>query len=428
MKSVCCFCQGESHKSTDKPCQDYAEAASYPSEGLSYAIVSDGHGGERYFRSQIGSENAVKITAKAIRQFVKNMKELSFTPKDESSVFDGSDFTAYSAAASNGKQEDTAAHQALMWLFSSIIAQWNEAIAEHARANDLNEWEKAHVQQKYQDRFNDDRKDPDKTFEKTYGCTLMAYVQTKDYWFAFHIGDGKCVSFDVKDGRLAVSQPIPWDERCFLNKTTSLCDSDVLSEFRYCYQGNGKFPIAVFLGSDGIDDSYGDGDNLTNFYIEIFKLITKRSIKTVKRQLEKDLPIISQRGSKDDMSVACVFDETNLKEDFNLFSDYQECQLQAQQKEAENKKKSLQEKIVRMEDSNQLDKKAQIELQYAKNDLGRVEAQIERINTRLEKLKQEYEEFFHGPDDEQKVEVEVDDETQLVDESSISDVEQNEDN
>lgn len=428
MKSVYYFCQGESHKSTDKPCQDYAEAASYPSEELSYAIVSDGHGGERYFRSQIGSENAVKITAKAVRQFVKNMKELSFTPKDKDSVFEGEGFTAYSAATSNGKQEDTAAHQALMWLFSSIIAQWNESIAKHARTNDLNEWEKAHVQQKYQDRFNDDRKDPDKTFEKTYGCTLMAYVQTKEYWFAFHIGDGKCVSFDVKDNRLAVSQPIPWDERCFLNKTTSLCDSDVLSEFRYCYQGNGKFPKAVFLGSDGIDDSYGDGENLTNFYIEIFKLIAKRSIRTVKRQLEKDLPIISQRGSKDDMSVACVYDETNLKEDFNLFSDYQECQLQAQLKEAEAKKERLYEKIVKMEDSSQLDKKAQIELQYAKNDLGRVEIQIERINNRLEKLKQEYDEFFDEHNDEKKQEEVEDEETPLVDEASISNVEQNEDN
>ena len=425
MKSIYCYCQGESHKSTDKPCQDYAESKS--TDELSYAIVSDGHGGERYFRSQYGSKYAVKITAKAVKQFVKNMKDLSFTPKGKKSVFESADFTCYSADASDGKQENTPAHKALTWLFSSIISQWNEAVAEHARANDLNEWELAHVEQKYQERFNDDRKDPDKTFEKTYGCTLMAYVQTKDYWFAFHIGDGKCVSFNVMDNHLTVSQPIPWDERCFLNKTTSLCDSEVLNEFRYCFQGNGQFPLAIFLGSDGIDDSYGDGDNLVNFYIELYKLVAKRSRRTVKRQLEKDLPIISQRGSKDDMSVAFVYDDNKLQEGFNLFADFQEMQIQKQLGEAEEKKKKLHEKIVKMEDSTSLDRKAQIDLQYAKNDLARVTAQIEKMNTRLDKLKLEYDEFYHKQDYD-KEQTDVEEDTPLVDESSINNVEQQEDN
>lgn len=400
MKSVSCYCQGESHKSTDKPCQDYA--ASYSSDELSYAIVSDGHGGERYFRSQFGSMFAVKITAKTVKQFVRSMKDLSFTPKGRNSVFDEAGFTAYSAATSDGMQEETSAHAALRWLFSSIIAQWNEAIAEHARANDLSDWEKANVQQKYQDRFASERNDPDKTFEKTYGCTLMAYVQTKDYWFAFHIGDGKCVSFEVEGNHLAVSQPIPWDERCFLNKTTSLCDTDALGEFRYCYQGDGKFPVAVFLGSDGIDDSYGDGENLTNFYIEIFKLIATRSQRTVRRQLEKDLPVISKRGSKDDMSVACVYDDNFLQEGFNLFADYQEMLVKKQLEEAEKKEKGLQKKVARTESLKRLDTKARIELQYARNDLERVKAQIERCVTRLDKLKREYDEFCQKRNDRQK--------------------------
>ena len=46
-------CQGESHKSNNKPCQDCAYAES--SDLLSMAIVCDGHGGERYFRSHYGA-------------------------------------------------------------------------------------------------------------------------------------------------------------------------------------------------------------------------------------------------------------------------------------------------------------------------------------------------------------------------------------
>ena len=69
MKSIFHFCPGESHKSTNKPCQDCAYAED--SEQLSMAIVSDGHGGERYFRSQIGSKIAVDVTKEAIKFFVE---------------------------------------------------------------------------------------------------------------------------------------------------------------------------------------------------------------------------------------------------------------------------------------------------------------------------------------------------------------------
>jgi len=42
MKSFSCYCQGESHKSTDKPCQD--RAYNKDTKHLSMAIVCDGHG------------------------------------------------------------------------------------------------------------------------------------------------------------------------------------------------------------------------------------------------------------------------------------------------------------------------------------------------------------------------------------------------
>ena len=145
MKSIFHFCQGESHKSTDKPCQDCAYAES--SEQLSMAIVSDGHGGERYFRSQHGSEIAVNVTKDAIRFFVENMEQASFTPKRARSVFDDAPFTEYSSAIATERQEHANAHKALTWLFSHIITQWNLAIAQHARENDLSDWEKEYVEQ-----------------------------------------------------------------------------------------------------------------------------------------------------------------------------------------------------------------------------------------------------------------------------------------
>ena len=380
-------CQGESHKSSEKPCQDYAYAES--SECLNMAIVCDGHGGERYFRSQYGSQFAVEIAKDAIRSFVMNMAESTFTNDGKTSVFEGSSFTSYSAATATDSQIASKAHKSLMWLFSSIISQWNTKIALHAKENDLDEWETAHVEQKYKDEFLEKRQRDDATFEKTYGCTIMAYVQTPQYWFAFHLGDGKCVSMRVVDGNLVCEQPIPWDERCFLNKTTSICDSNALEEFRYCYQGDGQFPLAMFLGSDGMDDSYGDGDNLSNFYIQLFKVIIRNGNERAKKELVKSLPIISRLGSKDDMSVACVYDDTNLTETFFCLTSYQKGLIDKELNQVEDRILKLEKKIEEAGNPETMDRSQQINLEYAKRDLDKAKDAASKLDYRRRTVKGE---------------------------------------
>ena len=205
MNSLCTFCKGDSHISTDKPCQDYAY--SEYSEKLSMAIVSDGHGGERYFRSQHGSEFAVKVTEEAIRCFVETMHESTFNKDNNLSIFQGKQFTSCNVDSASKKLSDSNIHEALKLLFSSIIFKWNQAIAQHALENELSDWEKSHVEEKYLKEFEVKRGKEESSFEKTYGCTLMAYVQTPEYWFAFHIGDGKCITMQNKDGHLICQLP-----------------------------------------------------------------------------------------------------------------------------------------------------------------------------------------------------------------------------
>ena len=387
MKSIFHYCQGESHKSTDKACQDCAYAES--SENLSMAIVCDGHGGERYFRSRYGAELAVEITKEAICDFVGSMEELSLTKSKRGarSVFDGEPFRAYSAATATDSQVTSKAHKALMWLFSSIISQWNDAIAKDAKERNLDEWELEHVEQKYKDEFLAKRETEDATFEKTYGCTLMAYVQTPWYWFAFHLGDGKCVFMRIEDGKLVCEQPIPWDDRCFLNKTTSLCDSQVLEEFRYCYQGDADFPLAVFLGSDGLDDSYGDGDNLHNFYIEVFKMIIKKGKDATLKELQKSLPLISKVGSKDDMSVAAVYDDKALMATFNYLIECQWSMMEGQANVISQRIDQLKQKIEGFGDLEKLSQAEAINLEYAKKDLEKALGKAKKIDYKMRNLK-----------------------------------------
>ena len=93
MKDLYRFCVGDSHILTGKPCQDCAR--SITNELYSMAIVSDGHGGERYFRSNIGSEYAVKITREAVDEFVKGMNN------QDSCIFANKAFTT---SESDGKK------------------------------------------------------------------------------------------------------------------------------------------------------------------------------------------------------------------------------------------------------------------------------------------------------------------------------------
>ena len=379
MKDLYRFSVGDSHIKTCKPCQDYARSVS--NEFCSMAIVSDGHGGERYFRSNIGSEYAVKITRKAIDEFVKEMNN------QEASIFENKAFTT---SESDTEKTNEKINQALRWLFSSIICQWNIAITEHALNNGLTKWELEYVEEKYLTEFENKRKEIDSTFEKTYGCTLMAYVHTSCYWFAFQIGDGKCVFLTQSNEKIECNKPIPWDERCFLNKTTSLCDSQAIDGFRFCYQGDGNFPMAVFLGSDGLDDTYGDEEGLYNFYIELYKLILQKGAKEAKKELKRTLPIISQRGSKDDMSIACVYDDSNSEETLKLLIEYQVSQIDKDILDIENQINQLKEKIVGMNDKNNLSSSEQIDLSYAHKNIEKLINKLNLLNDKKAKL---YDEF-----------------------------------
>lgn len=353
MKHIHYSCQGESHIIAGKVCQDvsYSEVT----ESVSIAIVCDGHGGERYFRSNLGAKYAVEATRECVSSFIREIDE---------SLFIGKGFTQKlsitSEARTNILTKDTETDKVLRQLFSSIIYRWREKIVRYSMENPLTEEEKIKVPLQYQDEFI-----RNVGIEKSYGCTLMCYVATKSYWFAFHIGDGKCIAFDI-DGNWY--EPVPWDDKCFLNKTTSLCDAIALDEFRYCYCGTGRLPIAVFLGSDGIDDSFGTTENLVNFYIQVLKLLVNKNEEAAYNNLIETLPQLSKIGSKDDMSISCIYDEELINSNIKCFIDWQRNNVGENIAMLNNRIIKLQNTIAAKScDLN--NKKSMIEFQYAQKDL-----------------------------------------------------------
>ena len=374
-----CFdfhCQGESHKATDKVCQDFSYSH-IDENGLAVAVVCDGHGGKRYFRSDVGARFATEIIANNVKEFVNNIDE---------ALLVGQPFTQQAAVQTEIDRHDFRKEKpidmAFRQLFASIIGQWQQRIEQHAAANPLTEKEIAQVEEQYKKEFLSGYK-----LEKTYGCTLMAYVSTPKYWFAFHLGDGKMISFDQE---AQWKEPVLWDDRCFLNKTTSICDSDALNEFRYTYQGDGVFPVAVFLGSDGMDDSFGEEANLVNFYVQVAKSLVKEGFDATFADIKDTLPVLSKRGSQDDMSIACVFDETRLAEALPKFVLWQIAMTKASILAVNKRIMEAKDRRNRLEWMGDHTEKSKIELRYAQNDIDKGYVEKQQLVRKLDILLKEY--------------------------------------
>lgn len=265
--------QGASHIKNDKECQDASESCC--TESYAIAIVCDGHGGDDYVRSVVGSSLACVVAKELIINFIAE---------------NNAETLAADYAAS------------LKTLEEKIISEWNKAILTHFEDNPLTEAETAVLSEKARHRYLEEKK-----VAGAYGTTLIAVAITDKYWFGIHIGDGKCIAVNPEGKFL---QPIPWDKKCFLNSTTSICDTDAINNFRHFYSE--KLPYAVFLGSDGIDGCFNSTEQLKNFYKTVLYSFANEEFDTAVSELCDYLPRLSAKGSGDDMSVAAILDMDSI--------------------------------------------------------------------------------------------------------------------
>ena len=283
---------GAGHIRDKKPCQDYSIAWQSKDSGSVILIVCDGHGSDTYVRSDVGSRLAAQITLEAVKEFVPRK---GHTPNPEWIVGQKGQVQAH-------EQVDygTGEGEVFEALFETIYRTWLDAIEQDAQKNPFTEEETKRLR--------------GKKLVKAYGTTLMAYVQTPDYWFAFQIGDGRMLAADEN---LQWRQLVPWDEACFLNQTTSLCNTDPLPLFRYAFDGTGQFPSAVFCCSDGIEDSWGDYEvapqMLHDYFTGLTRVFLQEGRNATLDRLSEFLPKLSAAASKDDMSIAGYINKKGIR-------------------------------------------------------------------------------------------------------------------
>lgn len=260
---------GASHIKNGMVCQDCSQSCEKTECRL--VVVCDGHGGADYFRSDRGS----KLAAVAFMDCMENP-----------------DLIAALSAAAAEKQRQSRMEQ----LIKSIIARWNSLVEQDMRQHPFDEDELSGVSEKARRRY-----EAGERLQAAYGTTLIGAVLAENFWLGLQIGDGKCVAVS-ETGEF--TQPIPWDEECFLNVTTSLCDENAAKEFRFCFSRT--LPAAVFIGSDGIDDCFAGDERLYDFYRVTLKSFAETDEETAIAQLKEYLPTLSEKGSGDDMSVGIL--------------------------------------------------------------------------------------------------------------------------
>ncbi|MGN0115134.1 MAG: hypothetical protein ACI396_07380, partial [Acutalibacteraceae bacterium] len=95
------------------------------------------------------------------------------------------------------------------------------------------------------------------------------------------------------------------------------CDSNAGSEFRYFFSR--ELPAAVFVGSDGIDDSFKNERHLHNFYRTVLTSFVTETAEKAAQGLADYLPELSAQGSADDMSVGCILDIEHIQNNAELY-------------------------------------------------------------------------------------------------------------
>ena len=310
------FCvTGSLHIKNNMPCQD--SARTYMEDNFCLAVIADGHGSPQYFRSDRGSRFAVETFMNCVKQALTNTQ---FYYHDDKHPKDNNAINLIDMLASS-KTSEKKREQAIKAFCQSILANWLDAVNCDMQNSPFTEDEWLKVPEKYRKQQNSDQK-----YISAYGSTLVAALLVADFCLLIQIGDGACVVFDddypnitskvtaqhryIHD-KIVSYEPIPLDDLCFLNTTTSLCDAKANDEFHFCFLK--KQPLAVFVTSDGIETCF-ERENMHKFFHRILSDFSASQLDQAKAELNGFLPRLSESGSGDDLSLAMIYNATRFKE------------------------------------------------------------------------------------------------------------------
>lgn len=276
---------GYKHSSKNLPCEDYSFSYSDEFGEYNIFIVADGHGDKSCFRSSLGSKFVVEVALEQLKAFANCYlmdKELYrnklFSLRERSAL--------------------------IKVLTNAIISNWYEKVNLDLSINPITDIELSSCGDIASIYRNNEK------LEHIYGTTLMAGIHIDNFIILLHQGDGRCVVL-YKNGE--IEQPIPWDERCYENVTTSMCDEDVSLRIRHTVINlNEKEVSACYLGTDGVEDSFRTMQGTNCFYRQLSLDLLDHNFVECDEFLTAKFEELSRVGSADDVSVSGILFKDSL--------------------------------------------------------------------------------------------------------------------
>ena len=285
---------GASHEKTNLVCQD--SSAFKAEDHYAIAVVADGHGSKKHFRSHLGSKFPVEAAIEAIDRYYEDREALEANLPDN-----------YKLILKNIEKQ--------------IISNWNVRIEKHLAENPVTEEEKSKFTKEEFEAILP---------ESYYGSTLVVAVAGENYTFGVQIGDGSLVAI-FEDGKAVM--PMEYNEAAPANVTASVCNSNAAGMFSSFYAPNKRL-IALYGSTDGLYTSFGSEYDFLDYHTIITSQLV--NLETFKTVIKNNLSKRSHFGTEDDISLACIYDEALLNEKLDLIN----------QRVAENKKAAADRKTA----------------------------------------------------------------------------------
>ena len=252
---------GYSHISTGKRCQDFS--ASYNDEERTIVTACDGHGGNVYIRSHLGS----KFASNAVIDVLREIERTAFYKAKKEAVVEN--------------------------IRLNVLCRWNSLVEGHLTKNPIRMSE---VTELAEAEILSLRKNP----IKAYGTTLNAAMILGTKLICVSIGDGGC--FLVKSGIVTPAFAEDEDEPV-ANITYSLCQDDAFSHLSVAVHELTAYDGAVVC-TDGMINPY---QNLSNFSSGLIAPAIATLNAGKSKYLEAFVSEVGARlGTGDDVSLGIV--------------------------------------------------------------------------------------------------------------------------
>jgi serine/threonine protein phosphatase PrpC len=270
--------RGSSHTRSGLPNQDAAQCSVSPGAAfggvIAIAAVSDGHGGARHFRSQIGSSLAISTAVGTVQEFLQPF-----------------------AAKSGAGSLDAAQVQMLQ---QKLADRWLASVASDLEQNPLTADELNRLEK---EDGAESRSVVEASPQLAYGATLLVAAATESLLLYLQLGDGEILSV-TSQGETA--RPLPSDDRLVGNQTTSLCQPEAWKDFRSAWVIEPALPALVLLSTDGYVNSFRSDEDFLRIGHDYLEILRAQGISLLADELPEILREATQQGSGDDITLAIL--------------------------------------------------------------------------------------------------------------------------